>query len=133
MTSDGSGPWICHPQQKASTLFARPASPHRTHPTPPHASPPPPSSSSSSSLVLYSRFWDLWSVVERSCPKVLWQNRVVWAALTFLLVLLFLVNLLGFPSNSSGALGDASSEKAEAPPTQNKLFGLSVGAKAKQE
>ncbi|XP_042558675.1 inositol 1,4,5-triphosphate receptor associated 1 isoform X2 [Clupea harengus] len=80
-----------------------------------------------------SRFWDLWSVVERSCPKVLWQNRVVWAALTFLLVLLFLVNLLGFPSNSSGALGDASSEKAEAPPTQNKLFGLSVGAKAKQE
>ncbi|XP_062381395.1 inositol 1,4,5-triphosphate receptor associated 1 [Sardina pilchardus] len=82
-----------------------------------------------------SRLWELWSVVERSCPKVpkvLWRNRVMWAALTSLLVLLFLFNLLGFLSNSSAALGDASSEAAEAPPSQNKLFGLNVGSKGKQ-
>ncbi|XP_041929773.1 LOW QUALITY PROTEIN: inositol 1,4,5-triphosphate receptor associated 1 [Alosa sapidissima] len=79
-----------------------------------------------------SRLWDLLSVVERSCPKVLWRNRVMWVALTSLLVLLFLFNLLGFLSNSSVALGDASSETADAPPTQNKLFGLNVGSKAKQ-
>ncbi|XP_029904415.1 protein MRVI1 isoform X2 [Myripristis murdjan] len=78
-----------------------------------------------------NRMEEILLVLDRFCPKISWNNRVLWAVLTLFLVTFLIVNLFTYFSDYSSSYGDTSAEK-DIVQGQKTIFGLNVAAQPKK-